>query len=278
MPRTTPFHIHPLLPDLLQPFMLPAAIRALAPRRVLITDAGIPGIALSIGMTVPGASIVVLPDDDPAGEPFDAIILPIPAADERQADDAVAAALPLLAPGGAILLPMAAEQFERWRESAEHDGLVCRPYWLDADARGFRGMMLAMVSQRHPDAWIFVGPSFSGKSSGARELARRSDLPVAYGDLLVYDIGFGRIAASPRLTEICREGCRVWKLEWAIPELLGAGLAGDLLSLVQPFVRGESFVFDMWIPHPHLPAFRRLLEERGYMVRLIEDGAATRDR
>jgi len=255
--------------NLLRPFMLPNALRHLPDnRRILVADDGVPGLAALVRAELPEADIVAHPAADPDGEPYGAIVASIPAPDPRRLAEAVAAALPLLSPSGTFLVPMDMDVFRAASGLLNRGDLAVRPFWLTGGPGGLHGLVLASIARRRSNAFLFAGLSFSGKSVAAADLGRRSGLPVTHGDLLLYEIGFGRVPAPERLTAICREACRRWDMGWAISEIFARGVAADLLDLVPACAAGDDFIFEMWMPDRG-GEVAALLDERGFKVWLL---------
>ncbi|MFM9107034.1 MAG: hypothetical protein ACKOWF_10100 [Chloroflexota bacterium] len=265
-------HLLPNAHDLLQPFMLPLALVHLPPpRRVLIADDHVPGVAPVTRAALPTADIVAFPEVDPGGPPFDAVIISAPAVHAGQVRAAIDAAMPLLTGGGSLFVSMDTTVFHAAAGILGGGDLAVRPYWLTGDERGFGGLMLASISPMRPAAWIFAGLSFRGKSVGAAELARRTGLPVTHGDLLLYDIGLGRLPAPEPVASICREGVDRWDISWPVTRLFAAGLADSLLDLVPGCNQGASFILDLWLSDDLLPVLPPLIARRGFKTWIVSD-------
>jgi hypothetical protein len=116
---------------------------------------------------------------------------------------------------------------------------------------------LLRCTRRQPYAYLFMDPSFSGKSNAAMLLSGSAGIPMASGDRMFLSIIAGTLQASQPFTECVRA--------WDNRRLFSdPALTDEFLSLIPQVSDRQPFILDHAVPVDLWPRLTEAIRARGY--------------
>ncbi len=143
------------------------------------------------------------------------------------------------------------------------------------------GRFVVHVRPMRPFAYLMLENPGAGKSTIARTLFARSQVPVVSGDVVYHRIKEGRIKGPPALKEAVEAGLAVGGNDQAAQQVLAAGLTSELVNIWCELGGEQDFALDSYVPKRFREAVCEAFEDRGFVpVRLnweMERSGSDRD-
>lgn len=123
------------------------------------------------------------------------------------------------------------------------------------------------IHRLRPKAYLLMQPPAYGKSSIARALFERADVPVLSGDEVIRLVVQGKISAPPELTALLSTNYSPYRLDEIILSVFEAGLGSHLVKLwlAQQSAGGGDFAVDAYVPEQWHGQVESVLSDVGYM-------------
>lgn len=121
------------------------------------------------------------------------------------------------------------------------------------------------VRKLKPYAFLLLENSGAGKSTIARNLFAKNDVPLVSGDWLFNRIANGKIEAVPeRLQALVSKHYTSTTIDKMTRAIFKEGLAAELVDVWVARHGYQDFALDSYVPEPERETVRALLEERGF--------------
>ena len=127
------------------------------------------------------------------------------------------------------------------------------------------GRFVVHVRPMRPFVYLMLENPGSGKSTIARTLFARSQVPVVSGDVVYHRIKEGRLEVPPVLKETVEAGLAIGGNDQAAQKVLTAGLTGELVDVWCGLGGEQDFALDSYVPKRFRDAICAAFEVRGYV-------------
>lgn len=133
------------------------------------------------------------------------------------------------------------------------------------------------ISRRRPVAYLMLEPPGYGKSTLARDLFARAQVPIVAGDEVIHQVVKDRLAAPEPLRQLLQRDFSPFSIDQSIRAVFEQGHATELVDLLVSQALGRDFAIDMYIPKEHHAQVEALLIEAGFLpVALLWDRVGAR--
>lgn len=164
---------------------------------------------------------------------------------------------------------------ERWFPTRGKLAEILEPYaWKMvsrsvAQAGDSVARFVVHVRPMRPFVYLMMENPGAGKSTIARTLFARSQVPVVSGDVLYQRIKDGRLDVLPALKETVLTGLSMGGHDQAAQQTLSAGLVAELVDFWYRQGGGQDFALDSYVPAHYRKAVAEAFAARGYVPVLL---------